>query len=197
MSDFTAISAMSASLKSILADGITNNPDPQLTGVPVHLLSPKEMRDSLDKKTGISLWLYRVARNGDLQNAPPRFVPPNQITRHALPLDMHYLVTPIMEKAEDEQTLLGRVAQLFNDHTVVRGASLQATLKNSGQEFRLNLETLTLEELTRVWHALAEPYQLSLSYLVQLVSIDSARELAQASPTMTRETSYTQIISVN
>lgn len=195
MSDYTAISGASATLQAVLKAGITDSAEPQLSGVPIHLLSPKEMRDSADKKTGVSLWLYRVTRNGDTLNVPPKRVAPNQITHRSLPIDLYYLVTPIATKPEDEQDLLGRVIQIFNDHSILRGALLKGSLQGAPIEFRLTLEMLTLEELTRVWQALMEPYQLSLCYMAQLVTIDSALEPMQSSPVLVKEAEYVQIVA--
>jgi hypothetical protein len=197
MNDITVLSAISQSLLELLKAGITASAEPQLTGVPVHLLSPKEMRESQNQKTGVSLWLYRIARNPDLLNAPPRRISATEVSHYPMPLDLHFLVTPLMQKPEDEQTLLGRVVQLFNDSAILRGAVLQGALAGSGQEFRLMLETLTLEELTRVWGALMESYQLSLSYMVQLVMVDSPRAAMQDSPVLVRETTVAQILTVN
>ncbi|MBI5877216.1 MAG: DUF4255 domain-containing protein [Chloroflexi bacterium] len=197
MNDFTVISAVSQSLLDVLKAGITASAEPQLTGVPVYLLSPKEMRQSLSNKTGVSLWLYRIGRNADLLNAPPRRISPTQVSHYPVPLDLHFLVTPLMQKPEDEQALLGRVVQLFSDSAILRGAALRGALAGSGEEFRLMLETLSLEELTRVWAALMESYQLSLSYQVQLVTVDSPRPSIQESPVLTRETQVTQILTVS
>jgi len=98
------------------------------------------------------------------------------------------------EDPEAQQTVLGKVLQVFNDHAILRGSDLQISLSGSTEELRLILETLTLEELTRVWDALQEPYQLSVSYLVQVVSIDSSNEPVVTSPVLTRNTTHSQIL---
>ncbi len=193
MSDFTVIKAVTDTLKSVLESGITNSPDPQLSGVQIDLRSPKEMRED-HNATGISVWLYRVARDPDLLNRPPERISANQIRRASLPLRLYYLITPLVTKAEDRQTLLGRVLQLFNDHSQLYGADLQDSLVGSSDEFRVNLETLTLEELTRVWYSLSEPYDLSVSYEVQVVTIDSDLEAGEEPPVLARTTTYSQIV---
>ena len=58
----------------------------------------------------------------------------------------------------------------------------------------MNLETLTLEELTRVWFSLSEPYDLSVSYEVQVVSIDSDDEAVEEPPVLVRTSQYEQIV---
>ena len=193
MSDFTVVRAVTETLFNILKEGITNSPDPQLNGVAIDLRSPKEMRAD-NNTTGISFWLYRITRDADMLNNPPERPSPNQIKRQGLPVHLYYLVTPLVTKPEDRQTLIGRVLQLFNDHAILRGADLQDSLIGSTEQFRVTLETLTLEELTRIWFSLSEPYDLSVSYEVQVVKIDSDLEALQQSPVLVRQSGYTQIV---
>jgi hypothetical protein len=192
MSDFTAIRAVTDSLKSILESGITLSADPQLNGIAVDLRSPKEMR--IANVSGISLWLYRVARDPDLLNREPRRISPTLIRRAAIPVRLYFLLTPLVAKPEDRQTLVGRILQLFNDNPVLTGSLLQDSLAGSTDQFHVVLEALTLEELTRVWFSLSEPYDLSLSYEVQIVEIDSDSEAVQAPPVYTRTNIYAQIV---
>jgi hypothetical protein len=198
MSEFTAVCAVSATLQKLLTQHITDDPDPQLKGVPIELISPKELRDATKPPTppnGISLWLYRIARNAELLNQPPERVD-DQVLRHPLPIDLYYLVAPITATPESEQTLLGRVLQVFNDHSRLLGADLQDDLADEDTELQLTLETLTLEELTRVWNALDEPYQLSVSYRVQVVNISSGHQPYLMAPVHTRQTRYDEILTV-
>src|SRR4051794_26256000 len=102
MADYTAIKAVTETLKELLKAHITNDSEPQLNGVPIDLRSPKEMREDNDAK-GVSLWLYRIVRNPDLLNHPPARPTADQIARHALPIDLYYLVTPIAAESTDEQ----------------------------------------------------------------------------------------------
>jgi len=195
MSEFTAIRAVTQTLQTLLKQHITDSTDPQLAGVSIDLRTPREMRGNEDTM-GISLWLYRVARDGYTLNLPPQRIAPDQLKTHPIPINLYYLVTPIATTPKDEQALLGRVLQVFNDHSILQGSDLQDTLEGGIEELRLTLETLSLEELTRVWDALKESYQLSVSYLVQVVSIDSDREPIEATPVMTKDTKYQQILSV-
>jgi hypothetical protein len=196
MSDFTVVKAVTHTLRQILMDGITNSPDPQLKGVQIDLRSPKEMREA-NNATGISLWLYRITRDPDRLNDCPERISPTQIRRAALPVHLYYLVTPLVADSGNRQTLIGRVLQLFNDHAILRGADLQDSLAGSSDQFRVTLETLTLEELTRVWFSLSEPYDLSVSYEVQVVTIDSDLEAVQRASVMSRKAGYAQIVGVS
>jgi Pvc16 N-terminal domain len=195
MSEFTAIRAVTETLSTLLEEHITNSTDLQLAGVAIELNSPKEMR-ATPPKSGVSLWLYRVTRNGDTLNGPPLRVGPDEELPRPLPLDLHYLVTPMTGNEEDEQMLLGRVLQTLNDHTVIRGTDLQGDLAGEDTQLRVNLEQLTLEELTRVWSALEEPYQLSVSYQIQVVNVSTAHEPVRTAPVLVEETEYDQILEV-
>jgi hypothetical protein len=42
------------------------------------------------------------------------------------------------------------------------------------------LARLTLEELTRVWEALREPYRLSVGYIVRVTRVESLRAVRNA-----------------
>jgi hypothetical protein len=195
MSDYTVISAVSSTLKEILKLNITQSLEAGLAGVDIHLHSPKEMQDA--GQTGISLWLYKVSRMAEMLNEPPERIGPNQIARTPLPILLFYLVTPITTHPETRHTLLGRVLQVLNDHAILRGSDLKGVLEGTTEQLRVNLEALSLEELSLVWEALSEPYQLSVTYLVQVVKIDSDLEPIKSGPVIEREAQYAQILSAN
>ena len=178
MSAYTAFEATSQTLKGLLQQRL--DVDTDLAGVTVFLKTPKEM----NKQKGVSLWLYRAVRNEFWLNNPPQRVDSRQQRRTPLPFCLHYLITPLLDSSESEQKVLGKVLQAFHDHPVVRGIDFKGSLAATNIELRTTLETLSLEELTRVWTALnAESgYQLSVSYEVQVVEIDSAREIEQVTP---------------
>ena len=144
-------------------------------GFTVELATPQEMGADAQ---GVSLWLYRVLRDDMRLNDPPRVRPrPPELEQlpPPLPLRLHYLVTPLAADAPDtEQKILGRVMQLLHSRPMLAGAALQGDLAGTDSELSVRLESLALEELTRIWDALEGSYQLSVSYEVSVVNIDSA-----------------------
>ncbi len=195
MSDYSVISAVSSTLKELLNQNITLSSDSQLNGVPIQLLSPKEMEDA-GQATGVSVWLYKVSRMAEMLNEPPERPSASQLARTPLPLLLHYLITPVSADPLAKHTLLGRVLQVFNDNAILRGSKLQGVLQGTTEQLRVALEALTIEELSLVWEALSEPYELSVTYLIQVVKIDSDREAVKAPPVLERDTTYSQILSV-
>lgn len=193
MSTYPVVSAVSATLRGLLLDHFRDSGDPALATVDVSLASPRELRD--EKVTvAVSLWMYRVTRNEFLLNHPPPPAGESTFAHQPLPVDLHYLVTPLSEDPGDEQDLMGRILQTFQDHALVRGTDLQDELAGSGHELRVTLDALSLEDLTRVWNALQEPYSLSVPYQVSVVSLDSSHEPRAGSRVQRVESTYTQIV---
>ena len=195
MSDYTVISAASSTLRQLLRLNITSSSDPQLNGVEIYLLSPKEMQDA-GNNIGISVWLYKVSRMAEMLNEPPERRVANQLIRTPLPVLLYYLVTPITDDPLSRHMLLGKVLQVLHDNSIVRGTALQGVLSGTTEQLRVNLEALSLEELSLVWEALSQPYQLSVTYLVQVVKIDSDLEPVSSSLVVEKEANYTQILNV-
>lgn len=193
--EYSALEGATDSLKAVLEAHITHS-DWQLHGVPIDVRSPKEIKKDKERveEPIVSLWLYRVARNGDLQNRPPDRDGAGRLMRQPIPLDLHYLITPLAGTPGDEQLLLGRVLQALNDHSIMRGAELASPLVPEIDELRVSLEMLSLEDVTRIWNALQTPYDLSVSYLAQIVSIESHHDPLRTSSVLDRESEYHQIV---
>lgn len=142
----------------------------------VSLSNPQE----LAQLEGVSVWLYRVVRDENRLNDPNVRLGPNETRRPPLPVRLHYLITPFVRNtnvnaSETEQLVMGKIMQSLHDHPLFTGNELAGDLRDGNHEFSVRLETLTLEELTRVWAALERPYQLSISYEAAIVLIESER----------------------
>lgn len=195
MSEFTAIRDVSETLRSLLETHITNSSEPSLSGVPIDLRTPRELHEN-NVDLAISLWLYRLSRNGDLLNQPPPRPAPDRALRAPLSVDLYYLVTPLARDPADEQALMGKVLQVFNDFPQPGGSLLRGDLAGTGAKFRVVLDSPSMQDITQVWFALQETYQLSVTYVVQTVLIDSELEAVRTSPVLSRETEYSSIKSV-
>jgi hypothetical protein len=192
MADHTAILGATRSLRRLLEDHITSHPQLQVSGqsIPIDVRSP----DLLTGGNSVSLWLYRVSRDPDTLNAPPRRVLPDLVARSPVRVDLYYLVTPHTDDESTAQTLLGRVLQVFNDHAVMGGAALQAPLDPARDELHITLEPLSLEDQTRLWTSLDRPYRVGVAYCVSLVAIESDHQPRKGVPVAVRESRYEQIV---
>lgn len=151
----------------------------------VSLLGPEELAASGE---GVSLWLYRIERDPETLNRPPRRVAKDTLLHQPLPLKLHYLVVPVVDTTqrpdgpELEQNMLGAVLQVLHDHATLRGADLRGDLAGSTQEIHVRLESLDLDQMSRMWEALSHAFQLCISYEVAVVPIDSALQPAASVP---------------
>jgi hypothetical protein len=151
----------------------------------VSLNSPQEM--TTNNEQGVSLWLYRVVKDGERPNDSMERISRTQLRRRPLPLSLQYLVTPIVatrnnhSSPETEQIILGKIIQILHDHPVLSGAGLKDDFSGTDVELHVHLESPSVDESARIFDALERSYQLSLSYQVGLVMIDSEHEPFAAS----------------
>ncbi len=195
MSNYTGIREASLTLQTRLTEAFTA--DPQLNtlfsaGHKVSLKSPKEMRTGHPPEKGLSVWLYQLERSAELTNRPVVRISPTELRRPPLPMNLHYLFTPIADRTETEQLIMGKVLHVLNDGTTIEPDPARPELRET---LRISLETLNLESITRVWTALEAPYELCMSYLVHVVDIESGEQPAQAAPVIERESSYEQLLA--
>jgi hypothetical protein len=198
---FQALHATSATLRDFLQTSIDADPFFGAATNPwthramrVRLQTPEEMTRN-NGQEGLSLWLYRLVRDEERLNDPARRISSTQLQGPPLPMRLHYLVTPITNRQNEgdpdtEQYLLGKVLQLFHSTPVFRGADLRDQLVGTPVQLNVRLETLSLDEITRVWEGLNGSYQLSVSYEVGLVDIDAAIEPQRVSPVVVALPSY-------
>lgn len=200
---YTALRATSKTLSNRIHKQLEADPDlgPFFTsqGMIVSLNSPKEMIDGT--KQGVSVWLYRVIRDEERLNAPPVRRDFNSLERVPLPVRLHYLITPVVNTTdsvvgpETEQAFLGKIMQIFHDHPTFRGADLQDDYIGTEVELNVRLESLNLEEITKVWDALEGSYQLSISYEVSVVNIESEIEPEKVAPVLVALPEHGVIVS--
>jgi hypothetical protein len=197
---FTHIRAASLTLRHVLERSFRADPDlaqlfdPMQGKAIVSLATPDGMETAGD--IGLSMWLYRLIRDEQTLNRPPRRIAPDLIRRQPLPVRAHYLMTPIItgnankSEPETEQLILGRVLQTFYDEPLISGPDLRGSYHGTAVELAVRLETLGLDETSRIWEGLERSYQLSVSYEVAIVTIASALEPVSAPPVMAAQPQY-------
>jgi hypothetical protein len=184
MSDFQAISVVGSMIKDQLNATLS---DINLTQNPVELGPPKEKPES----DVVSLWLYRVSRNGDLANNDRERNTSGELLQRPLPVDLHYLITPQFKVAQTEHRVLGRIMQFF--HTWPN-LTPPTNIIEDNPKLKITPELLSIEQYTQVWQALSQPYRLSVSYLVQCVRIDSLLPPTNALPVEKTKVRFSQIV---
>jgi hypothetical protein len=175
MADYTVISSVNKTLISLLFSNIKD--DSQVNSIitnedQISLSSPKDLPP--DKK--LSLFLYRIAEFSSMKN---QFSSTNNLRKQVLPplyLSLHYLIVPYTQNIEGDDILLGKIMQVFSSHAVLRGSYLQGSLADDDANLRLEMESLSIDEINKLWGVFGTHYRLSLSYSVSPVRIDLTQE---------------------
>jgi hypothetical protein len=192
VSSSLAIAAVTATLRALL-DKRLNAPaaadpssDALLAGTVVTTRPPDEAQGRSDAKQ-LNLFLYRASLDGALRNNGA--MPP-------LPLTLHYLVTPYVRDDQQDSTylserLLGRAMSILHDHPVLGPAEIEAALPGNDlhrqvERVRVVPETLSAEELSKLWACFQAKFRVSACYQVAAVLIDSVRPTPAPLPVLSR-----------
>jgi hypothetical protein len=122
--------------------------------------SPKTANTRANKK--LSIFLYNITE----ETAPKNMPPPKDGSRKLasrLPFALHYLVTPFTGNEKDDHVLLEKIIQMFLDKPLISVADAKNT-----NELTVKIDSLSLDELSRLWTALDAPLRLSVSLTVSV-----------------------------
>lgn len=152
---------------------------PLVPSTQIKVATPDEFEDLRDPHTpNVTVFLYRIAVNPQMRNAPPRLLPDGKIAPPRLPLDLSFLVTAWAKETRDELRIVGRIIQVLQDSAEVGPADLQGNSWEPDDSLQLALESLPLEDHYRIWDATTIPYRLSLTYVARVVGVASKEQLA-------------------
>ncbi len=184
----TSIRAISLTLRELITNHLRSDInlraffDPGSGGtMVVSLLAPEELAQNSE---GVSVWLYRIERDEQTLNLPPRRSARDRLVHEPLPLRLHYRVGPVvdvpqrLDGPELEQHIIGAVMQVLYDRSILRGTDLKGDLAGSSEEMHVRLESLDLDQMSRMWEALEHSFQLCISDEVSVVPIAAARQPA-------------------
>ena len=181
MSSSTAIKDVTRGLQVLLLS--------QLTAVSstaqVSLLPPGE---PLPSGLGVNFYLYRVMESPFTKNQPwpgDKMTPAS--TSPALGLELSYLLTPFAPApdasataGDDAHTMLGAAMLAFHQFPVLNDVHiagfdadsvLPQGILNSFEQIKIRLAVTSLEELSKIWATINQPYRLSVAYEVSLVEL--------------------------
>jgi hypothetical protein len=134
---------------------------PGLTVADVTLESPSVLRSG----NILSVFLYRVGIDDAVRKSTPVRSPSEAPAGSAMALNLHYLVTPIAEQAEDAQLLLDAAMEVLDKSPVVQ---VESSPPLPPRTLEIAFHPLSLDELTHLWLALVTPYRLAVSYVAKV-----------------------------
>lgn len=181
MSVSTAIGLVSECLWDLLDKKMSLTPK-----VPVTILAPDEPSGN----RRINLFLYKVQENPHLKNMDWQVKPgnPNQLVPPPLSLNLFYLMTAYAPNDDvtgnsEAHQILGDAMRVFHENSIVVPQEYPADdlkrcewLKDAREQIKIMLNTLDLDELSRVWSTFTQPFRLSVMYEVSVVQLDMQPE---------------------
>jgi len=171
MSTYTAISNVNKTLVSLLWNSIKD--DSQVNSIvtsedEISLSSPKGIPQ--DKK--LSLFLYQISEFSSMRNIAKPSTDPDKTGHFPVYLALHYLITPYTQNPESDHILLGKTIQVFSDNAILRGSLLQGSLADNNSDLKLLMDSLTIDDLNKLWSVIGTEYRLSISYSVAPIPIE-------------------------
>ena len=189
MSEFSVIHDVTVQLRNDIFNALQTTADTDFgLGGEIERITLGSPAAEVDDDCVASLYLYRFGVNPSLRNqqAQPDRNDPALFHYPPLPLQLHYLFTPLLEDERTNLLLLGRVLQYVLDTPIVRtlnGELIDDSHGAAPRVLRQFPEELELEHLNGLWAAFTTALRLGAGLRVETVAIDSAlppRQLARA-----------------
>jgi Pvc16 N-terminal domain len=187
MSNSLAIAAVTKTLLNLITRGVHDMPGQKVT-----TLSPEKARKTSEDQ--LNIFLYHAPLNAAWRNMDmPRQIRPGETGQPPLGLNLHYLITGY-GKDDDEilgQQWLGKAMSILHDHPVLGAQEIRVALAESGlqdqiERVRITPQSMSADEMSKLWTAFQAPYRISMAYQVDVVLIESTRPAQTPLPVLTR-----------
>lgn len=207
MSGPFGIATVSAVLRRLLTNGL-HEVDLSIfggnaTSVTAH--PPDQIVVGANESAQLNLFLYRVSPNAALRNEglAARSAEGERLTNPPLALDLHYLLTAYGTQEFFPEALLGYGMQVLHEVPFLSRQFIRNTWPGGGNDpveqalagsevadqieyIKVSPQTLTTEELSKLWTAFQAKYRPSAAYLVSVLLIQAKRGARAALPVLTQ-----------
>jgi hypothetical protein len=191
MSNALAIAAVTATLRNLVLRGVPALPNQNVTTKPLDVA-----RAATAGKDQINIFLYQTALNSAWRNMDMPGQTRGGETAHApLALNLYYLVTAFGQLEDDafSHRWLGEAMSVFHDHPLLGAKEIQNALlpEDSGlqeqlERVRITPQSISVEEMSKLWTIFQTQYRISTAYQVEVVLIESTRSGRTPLPVLTR-----------
>lgn len=213
MSNALAIASVSFVLVDLLNNGLIDRDISSSVGDVIVTALPPDKVDALqqDGKSQLNLFLYNITQNQAWRNMgyPSRDATGDRIDNPPLALDLHYLLTAYGAEQFHAEILLGYGMQLFHETPFLAREAIQKSLSaptqvldasasvpssmlslftsglaNQVEMIKIWPQTLTTEEISRLWTAFQAKYRSTAAYQASVVLIQSDAPAKKAPPVL-------------
>lgn len=194
MATYQAIYATSSAICNVLRQ----SRDADLFGTDIvdvgcRVFSTSDFESNIPADGEVALFPYRVDIDSVQRTLPatPRYDGLKE--RHHLPLQLHFLLIPRGNTAEQQQVILGWMMRVIEDNT-----SMPANMLNSSSEgifaidehIEITPTQLTTEEILRIWDQLPSNFNISVPYCARLLRIESPLRTDEGQPVLQRDLDF-------
>lgn len=194
MSNPLAIAAVTATLRNVLTQGVTADPD--LADATVTMQALDRARGNGNNANQLNIFLYHVVPSGTWRNADVASrVRPGETGQPVLGLNLYYLLTAFGRDNDAQRPfshqVMGRAMSTLNDHPLLGVDEIKAALPNNDlwkqvERVRFTLQPFSVEEIAKLWTGFQTQYRLSVAYEAAVVLIESAKAITAPLPVLMR-----------
>jgi Pvc16 N-terminal domain len=213
MSNALAIAAVTRLLKDMLNNAVVDGDISADLGTDVLVTAqpPDRVLDANSEvqRTQLNLFLHRVTPNAALRNTdlPTRNGRGDLIARPKLALDLHYLLTAYATEELHAEILLGYAMELFHENAILPRGMVRNALQNGVnggilppafrsaaasrladqlELIKITPQTLSMDDMSKLWTALQTNYRTTVGYEVSVVLIEREQPTRTPLPVLTR-----------
>ena len=215
MSTELAIASVTHVLKDLLNNGLIDHNITDTIGANVTVTTQPPDRietGGANEKSQLNLFMYQVTYNQGWRNVglPSRNGHGERVSNPPLALDLHYLLTAYGANELHAEILLGYGMQLLHETPVlareairrslvsppgVAGSDLPSEVKALSEselaeqieQIKITPESLSTEEISKLWSAFQAKYRPTAAYQASVVLIESRRSAKSALPVRGRK----------
>lgn len=188
MSDARAIEAVTQTLVSLIDIGVK-----EVEASAVAVARPIDRVADTTFAMQVNVLLYQASLDPQLRNQLPLTVLPGETGDPALPLSLHYLVTPYVADGDDiaAHRMLGGALRVLNEHPALTRDELAqiapySNVADDVEQLTINWQGLEEKDIYSLWSAFQSPYRLSAAFEVRVITIDSRRTVTTPLPVLRR-----------
>lgn len=199
MSNAYAIAGVTNTLRYLLQQRFDSN---GFASVTVTTKPLDKARDSNNNNGNqVNLFLYQTRENAAWRNMDiPSQVKPGETGNSPLAINLYYLLTTYAQNDDfpepTSHSLLGEAMSVFHDFPVLSPENIKNALPaadinkydlyNQIERIRITPQTLSLDELSKLWTTFQTQYRISAAYEVSVVLIESRRPIKTSLPVLSR-----------
>ncbi len=192
MSDARAIEGVTQTLLQVIDDAVNKGPQSYGGGVKVVAQPPHEVQTDIEPLQ-VNLFLYRTEIAAGLRNEDPLDITTGETAQPALPLALHYLITPYVQGGKDLEAhrLLGLASRAVQEQSQLSESQLHdsagfSNISTQLDRIHITWQVLAENDIYSLWSAFQTPYRLSAAFEVRVVLIDNRQPPRTPVPVLRR-----------